>query len=41
MPVHAVYLNRRHLPGKVRLFVDDLKRRFSGRSDWARPGTGG
>jgi DNA-binding transcriptional LysR family regulator len=38
MPIHAVYLNRRHLPGKVRLFVEDLKRRFSGRTDWSRHG---
>jgi DNA-binding transcriptional LysR family regulator len=36
MPIHAVYLNRRHLPSKVRLFVDDLKRRFGGREDWGR-----
>lgn len=38
MPIHAVYLNRRHLPSKVRLFVDDLKQRFAGRADWGRQG---
>ncbi len=30
--VHVVYLNRRHLPAKVRSFVEFLKGRFSGRT---------
>lgn len=28
--IHVVYLNRRHLPAKVRTFVDFLKERFEG-----------
>jgi LysR family transcriptional regulator, regulator for bpeEF and oprC len=29
LPIHALYLARRHLPGRIRLFVDHLARTFA------------
>ncbi len=34
-PIYAVYPSRKHLPAKVRLFVDFLVERFSRAQDWS------
>ncbi len=37
VPIHALYLHRRHLSAKVRSFVEFLARRYAERPDWADP----
>jgi DNA-binding transcriptional LysR family regulator len=36
VPIHVVYPHARHLPAKVRAFVDFLVQRFSGEPEWHR-----
>jgi DNA-binding transcriptional LysR family regulator len=36
VPIHVVYPQARHLPAKVRAFVDFLVQRFSGEPEWHR-----
>jgi DNA-binding transcriptional LysR family regulator len=36
VPIHVVYPHARHLPAKVRVFVDFLVQRFSGEPEWHR-----
>ncbi|MCH7551538.1 MAG: hypothetical protein IIA35_07560, partial [Proteobacteria bacterium] len=34
-PLYAVYPHQKHLPAKVRVFVDFLAERFGRETDWA------
>jgi DNA-binding transcriptional LysR family regulator len=36
LPIHVVYPHARHLPAKVRVFVDFLAERFAGEPEWHR-----
>jgi DNA-binding transcriptional LysR family regulator len=37
VPIYAVYPSRKHLPAKVRRFVEFLIARFASAQDWSAP----